>query len=514
MRIKKLLQGMAVTALAAAAWAGAGSAGASASIGINAIDVDENDQKIIVTPGDNREVIFGVAKKGTNRKSGKTTFKISAWDVHDVNGATKIKMDLSKLNAAKDNFIAVMTGDMDIPYIIRIPASDKVNVLTYNAQKHELEFLAGSSKRNAVAAKKFQYRIPGGSWTEKELEKGVIKDVFSEYQCYGASLYVRTCAVDKALEADTYYSDAYDASNLDNKLPVYVSGTLPGKISKLNIAKQANGPSVSVQYAAGTLTLPKAAEYRVLTAEEAKETTTKETTEGTTKNIEYKFKKFDVTENGETKQLEIAPTNATKATKGVRADVLLGSEAAPATSGAVGILEVRTKAKVNDSSPKRAKCASKWTRINLEVTAPLSNEELGGEAIITSASSVDAASGGAGVKYAVVKDEKGEKTFVSVAYGDSKYDDSIKTWKGTIRFTNIGSDDYQIVVSDKEVTNVSELPTTGVKTLAAGNTSTKIVNLTNVERGKFIYIRKAGNQSKKKWAGVYRLFGIADIPET
>lgn len=505
MRIKKLLQGAAVTALAMAAWAGAGSAGASASINIDAVDVNEDNQEIIVEPGDNREVLFGVAKKGTNRKSGKTTFKISAWDVHDVNGAEEVKMDLSKLNATKDNFIAVMTGDMEIPYIIRIPASDKVNVLTYNAEKHELEFLAGSSKRNAVAATKFQYRIPGGGWKEKDLVKGVIKDVFSEYQCYGASLYVRTCAVDKKLEEDTYYSDAYDALNLDNKIPVYVSGTLPGKISKLNIAKQANGPSVSVQYAAGTLTLPKAAEYRVLTAEEA--------AKGTDNSIVYKFKKFDVTENGETKQLEIAPTNATKATKGVRADVLLGSEAEPATSGSVGILEVRTKAKANDSSPKRAKCASKWTRINLEVTAPLSDTELGGQSVITSASSV-AVSGGAGVKYAVVKDSEGKNTLVSVAYGDSKCDKDSKKWKGTIRFTNVGSDDYQIVVSDKKVTNVSELPTTGVKTLAAGNTSTKIVNLTNVESGKFIYIRKAGNQSKKKWAGVYRLFGVADIPET
>lgn len=503
MRIKKLLQGAAVTALAAAAWAGAGSAGASASINIDAVNVDEDNQKIVVTPGDNREVLFGVAKKGTNRKSGKTTFKISAWDVHDVNGSNEVKMDLSKLNAAKDNFIAVMTGDMDIPYIIRIPASDKVNVLTYNAEKHELEFLAGSSKRNAVAATKFQYRIPGGGWKNEELTKGVIKDVFSEYQCQGASLYVRTCAVDKKLETDTYYSDAYDASNLNNKLPVYVSGTLPGKISKLNIAKQANGPSVSVQYTAGTLTLPKAAEYRVLTA--------KETTGGTDKNTEYTFKEFDVTENGETKKSTVVATDVSRVTKGVRADVLLGSEADPATSGSVGVLEVRTKAKVNDSSPKKAKCASKWTRINLEVTAPLSDAELGGSAVIASASSVAAVSGGAGVKYAVVKDDK-DKTVVSVVYGDSKKDGS--KWKGTIRFTNIGSDDYQIVVSDKEVTDISKLPTTGVKTLAAGNTSTKIVNLDNVESGSFIYIRKAGNQSKKKWAGIYRLFGVADIPET
>lgn len=503
MNIKKLLQGMTITALAIIAWFGTGSADASASIGIEAVKVDTEAQQIIVTPGANdMEVLFGIAKKGNNGKAGKTVFKTSAWDVHDVNGSSEVKMDLSKLNAAKENFIAVMTGDMDKPYIIRIPASDKVNVLTYNAEKHELEFEAGSSKSNAVAAKSFQYRILGGSWrTVNDLEKGVAKNVFSEYQCQGASLYVRTCAVQKDLTEDSYYSDVYDASNLDNKLQVYSAGTLPGKISKLNIAKQANGPSVSVQYTAGTLTLPKAAEYRVLLQKKGANGAADE----------YIFKEFDVTEGETTSKTNVKPTDATKITKDVKVDELLSTTSEAAIAGAAGILEVRTKAKVNNSSPKKAKCASKWTRINLEVTAPLTDEELGGEDVIASAISM-VTSGGAGVAKAVIKDAK-KNTVVTVAYGDSKQVGG--SWKGTIRFTNIGSDDYQIVTvaSNAAITDVSELPKTGVKTLAAGNTSTKIVNLTDVESGSYIYIRKAGNQSKKKWAGVYRLFGVADIPK-
>lgn len=502
MRINRLLQGMAVTALAAAAWTGIGAADASASISINNVCVNTNDQQIVVTPGQgDKEVLFGIAKKGNNKKAGKTVFKISAWDVHDVNGSSEVKMDLSKLNATKENFIAVMTGDMDTPYIIRILAADKVNVLTYNAEKHELDFKAGNSKRNAVAAKAFQYRIPGGGWTtvnENEVDKGVTRNVFSEYQSQGASLYIRTLAVQEELKQDSYYSDVYDANNLDNKLPVYLAGTLPGKISKLNIAKQANGPAVSVQYTAGTVTLPKAAEYRVLLKKQEKG---KEA--GSENTDKYEFKEFQKTEGDKTITTNIEETNATKATTGVKVDTLLSTAAEPATTGAVGILEVRTKAKANDSSPKKAKCASKWTRINLEVTAPLTDEELGDEKVITSACSIDAATSG-GIKYAVVveKDSAGvERKLVTVAYGASE---------GTIRFTNIGSDDYQILVSKEEVDDISKLPATGAKTLAAGNVSTKIVNLTNVEQGSYIYIRKAGNQSKKKWAGVYRLFGVVD----
>ena len=138
MRIRRLLQGTVVIALSVMAWAGAGSVDTSASINISNVRVDTKAQQIVVTPNSgDKEVLFSVAKKGSNKKTGKTTFKMSAWDVYDVNGSGNITIDLSKLNAAKENFIAVMTGDMDKPFIIKIPASDKVNVLTYNAQKHE-----------------------------------------------------------------------------------------------------------------------------------------------------------------------------------------------------------------------------------------------------------------------------------------------------------------------------------------------------------------------------------------
>lgn len=501
MRIKRLLHGSAIAVLAVLSWAVAGSAGTSASIGISNIKVDTKAQQVVVTPGaKDKEVLFSVAKKGSNGKTGKTTFKMSAWDVHDVTGNGNIVMDLSKLNATKENFIAVMTGDMDKPFIIKIPASDKVNVLTYDAQKHELEFKAGDSKGNAVAATSFEYRTQNGKWSEvQELEKGIAKNIFEQYQFQGASLYVRTCNVQKdKLEADAYYSNVYDASNLDNKLDVYVAGKLPGKVSKLNIAKQANGPAVSVQYTAGTLTLPKAAEYRLLVKGE---------------DGSYNFKEFDTTKDGQDVKEKIVSTDATTATKGVRIDTMFGTTDNPATSGAIGVLEIRTKAKENNSSPQRAKCASKWTRIGLEVTAPLTVPELGGAATMAAASAVgEAASGGAGIANAVVLNKDGKKV-VSVQYGDSSEGTDGK-WKGKIRFTNIGDDEYQIIAVENEVKDIAELEKVkGAIILAAGSSSTKIATLSDVKNESYIYIRKAGNQSKKKWVGVYTLFGRADIPK-
>ena len=139
MRLKKLLQGTAFTVLATAVCLAAGKTDASAQISQDSVTVDTDKQQMIVKPetGD-KEVVISVAKKG--KKRGNITFKMSQWDVHDVNGAKEVKVDLSKLSNVKDNFIAVKTEDMDTPFIVRIPAAAKVNVITYNAEKHELDF--------------------------------------------------------------------------------------------------------------------------------------------------------------------------------------------------------------------------------------------------------------------------------------------------------------------------------------------------------------------------------------
>ena len=493
MRLKKLLQGTAFTVLATAACLAAGKTDASAQISQDSVTVDTDKQQMIVKPetGD-KEVVISVAKKG--KKRGNITFKMSQWDVHDVNGAKEVKVDLSKLSNVKDNFIAVKTEDMDTPFIVRIPAAAKVNVITYNAEKHELDFKAGDKKSYAKAAEKFQYRTPYSGWsTPEKLTDGKKADIFRKYQYQGLGVYLRTPAT-KAKDALTPnngdYKNVYDAKNLDTKLSVYDSGSFPGKITKLNIAKQAKGPSVPVQYGAGTVTIPKAVEYRVLIKNS--ETNT------------YSFKQFTV--NTETKDGEPASTETktietadkSRATKDFPVARLLStSDTTLATSGAIGVLEVRTASKENDSSPKRAKCASNWTRVPIEVTSPFTEKELDGKATIASANSIiatgsatDTKYGDGGVRWAkIIKDEK---QVVAVTYG------TYSNGKGTVRFTNIGDDSYQIVVSESKVDSIDKLDTKNAKTLAArGSSATKILNLTNVNDGYYIYT----------------LLGVVDFPK-
>ncbi|HBA97379.1 MAG TPA: hypothetical protein DCZ23_04640 [Lachnospiraceae bacterium] len=523
MRLKKLLQGTAFAVFATAAWLGAGG-DASAQVAPANVKVDTEKQQMIVKPeADDKEVIISVAKKG--KKKGNITFKMSQWDVHDVNGAKEVKVDLSKLSNVKDNFIAVKTEDMAVPFIVRIPAAAKVNVITYNAEKHELDFKAGAKKNYAKAAEKFQYRTPYGSWSEPEaLTEGKKADIFQKYQYRGLGVYLRTPAT-KSGEAlipnNGDYKNVYDAKNIDTKLSVYDSGSFPGKITKLNVAKKAKGPAVPVQYGAGTVTLPKAVEYRILIKND--ETGT------------YEFKQFKAATEAkegepavtETKTIETA--DKARATKNVKvADLLSVTEGQPATSGAAGVLEVRTAGKPNDYKPKKAKCASNWTRIAIEVTAPFTDEELGGKEVIASASSIVTSEsaigkttyGDAGVRYAKIckisEDGKTSTPVVTVSYGTSSPLSSAtgSAVKGTVRFTNIGDEPYQIVVSKTEVMNIDDLDTKNAKTLAArGRAASKMLSYTNIEDKSYIYIRRAGNQSTKTWAGVYRLFGVVDFPK-
>ena len=64
-------------------------------------------------------------------------------------------------------------------------------------------------------------------------------------------MYIRTPGegLSKITEtSDNELKDCYDAGNIDKAVKVYDAPRLPGRETKLNIAKQANGPSVSVQY--------------------------------------------------------------------------------------------------------------------------------------------------------------------------------------------------------------------------------------------------------------------------
>lgn len=454
MRKRRKLQWAAVAVFAAAAWTWAGADGASAAITAGDIEASGTEQKMYVNAGQDKELFFGTATM--SKKPDKVLFRVSAWNLYELGSSTRAEIDLSKLSNVKDNFIAVKTDDMEVPVIVRIPATDRVSVVKYNGATKELDIKTGTSKSNVKAAGAYEWRTVYSNWqtpeASQQLSDGKVSGVFGEFQFQGATLYVRTPG--EALSAitgttDTSLGNSYDASNPDKKLEVYDAPKLPGKETKLNIAKQANGPSVSVQYNSGTLTLPKLSEYRVVTVS------------GSTISIPG-----EVVKNVSVK-------------KGVTIDELLPGNIES------GILEVR---KEPDESKK--KCASRWTRIPLEMPSALavSGSDQVGNGGIKNVTIVDETSA-SGTKPVLVKAE-----YVN---GSKGYD---------VVLTSTSDDSYKVVVMDKE-----EKP--------AANASAKLLraksslSLSDLKDGQVIYIRQEGSSRTKTWVGEYTKFGTVDFPK-
>lgn len=260
MRIKRVLQGTALTALAAAAWMGATSVDASAAtIPTDNIKVDTDAQSMNVKTND-AEVLFAVGTYSTRNKS----VKVSAWDVYDVADKTKgVDIDLSKLSNVKDNYIVVKTEKAD-PTYIKISASLKGQKLTFNAGNRSLKIEPKSGATNPSG--KWEYRTSYGDWQDLATTNEVA-DVFGGYQNQGASLYVRAKAatVSSITAIDEKVSDAADPDK--KEISVYNAGSLPGKETKLNISKRANGPTITADYVNRTVKFKNGSTYRVWAAD-------------------------------------------------------------------------------------------------------------------------------------------------------------------------------------------------------------------------------------------------------
>ena len=229
MKIKRVLQGTALAALAAAAWMGAGSTDASAKVSTDDISIEDG---VIYMSSDDAEIMVSIVQVKNNQ------FQIKNWDVYEDGCAT---VDLSKLNNAKDNYVAVLTDDAK-PFFLKIAKTDKPGKATYNYKTGTLTF------GTLTDLSKAEYRTVNSGW---DLVSGL--DV-SMYNYQGASLYMRV--------KDTLKSPVLNASEkLDDKstknttedYAVYDIGSLASKEVKFNVAKQANGPSLSGDYVKNTI---------------------------------------------------------------------------------------------------------------------------------------------------------------------------------------------------------------------------------------------------------------------
>lgn len=389
MKIKRVLQGTALTALAAA-WMGAGSTDASAAVNpATGVAFDGNSLNI-TAESDDLEIMTSVAKaSGSDNK-----IKISAWDVYEGNTA---KVDLSKLNVTKDSYIAVKTDDMDKPFLVKIAATTKKTKVDLNKE---------TAKINKVTltegdATEIQVRTAIGAYGEKA---AVSSFDFSNYQYQGASLYVRVPAkITKATKEANQLPSAI--KNDETKYDVYSVGSLPGKEAKVNIAKQANGPSVPVDYVKGKVTIPNKTQYRVVVA-----------TAGAL-----------ATSGGS--------VSTQKETKPV-SDLLNGASKA--------VIEVRKAATAGK------KCASKWTRV--EITAPKTFAEDG----ITTDFKADAATDAA-----IAKVTTGSALEIKYTTKTSRN----VTTKTGFSITNNSSVAFQYYVGD----NASTAADKDIKTIKASN---------------------------------------------
>lgn len=473
MKMKKLLQSMAFTAAFAAAFVIAGTVDASAATAltngttpVGNVSVDMKEQTLTFTK------IQGASPKellvGMGTANAKGAIKIATWDVYDLErDGTKvpapITVDLSKLSNTKVNYVEIKTDDIDDPMVIQIPAVATKNTVTYNAQSNELTFKAGEADATTI-----EYRTAYSDWREVKGVSSGKATAFSEYQEQGATLYVRTpgAAADTELVKYTGQTTLTDATSKKELSNVYVSGSLPGKEVKLAIAKKANGPKVTVDYTKAVLTFAKGTEYRIL-----------ETGTATTPSDPNGYK------NAPVSTFLSAPS---------------------------GVLEVRTAAVVNNDAPKKAKAASKWTRVDVETPAEVANvsKDMNADTAEKPIEGNDekVTVGGGGIANAYVGTSK-EAATVTAEYvvKSNKY--------ASVKLTNKSNIVYQISVISGDVTDPEKGKIFTLKAVKGETPGTVSIDKKVAVKGAKVYIREAGVKADQKWVGAYTEFGLVDPVE-
>lgn len=434
MKIKKVLQGTALTALAAAAWMGAGSTDASAAINPET-DIQASGNTLTITRNGNAEIMVSVVKVS----SGKTPLK--SWDVYD--GAGDVTVDLSKLNVTKDNYVAVKTNDAE-PFFLKITKTAKPAKAKYDYSKKPEEALDfGDLTKTA------EYRTAFSGWQD------VSGADFTQYQYQGASLYLRAKG---ALKNPVSASETVDdKSTKDTEAyKVYDIGSLSSKEVKLNIRKQANGPSLTGDYVKGIVKTKDTLSCRLVKDND--------------------FYKMNL-ESGAVSGAGITSSSAIVKTgfKSTEVEKLLKGF----NAGDKVVFEVRTDATAT-------KPASKWARLEIDVPsliADTSDEKVfeQSKGITTNGAIVTS---GAAVKASVTFTDKGKN-------GAHKYTD---------------------IVIKNDGTSTIDVKVDGVtKTYTLKATKTAKITKSNGDSKK-VWVRVAGDKANKKWAGAWTEVGKITFP--
>lgn len=434
MKIKRVLQGTALTALAAAAWMGAGSTDASAANTEDIyVSVDNVENVIYVGSDTTPEVMVSIVQV----KNGVT--QIKNWDVYDNGNAT---IDLSKLNTTKDNFIAVMT-DKHEPVILKIGKTDKPGKAAYNYKTEALTF-------GTTTLDKVEFRTLSTGWYGAEDAPYMISS--GCYNSQGATLYMRTAGTLKDPVKLTETVDDKATKTITEKYEVYDIGSLPGKEVKLNIAKQANGPSLSGDYVKNTIKSKDGLPCRVVASD-------------------GEFYNVNLT-NGDKVAAQTPGAITAKSAK--TAD--LEKMTAGFIPGEKIVVEVRT-----DATEKKP--ASKWSRLKIIVPDVIPADKIKTEAgVVTNGAVVTS----------------GEAISVNASYTEKAGKNGAKSYT-------------DVVIENKGKSNVDiKLGESGKTTTVKASKSAKYKK--TVADNQKLYMRTSGDKADKVWAGKWTEIGSVKFP--
>lgn len=448
MKMKRVLQGTAVAALATAAWIGAGSIDASAAVDVGSIGFSPNEGHITVDPGDALEVMVGFAKG----KAGKD-LKISNWDIYD--GSAEI--DLSKLKSQDSNYIVLKTDDMSAPIALKLDATGKKFKGALNPVDGKIVF---QDDGKDVTPEDYEVKVNDASGWMPGSDISIENIESLQYQ--GGTIYVRKAGIDKAAvdKTETGKTDngGYKVSTEKQNIvtperkeafkdcKVIEIGSLAAKEVKLSVSKQANGPSIKADYVKGTVKAKKGVEYRLVDADGLSEPISKGAfcVDGAAEDV---------------------------------ANILAGRKSA--------VLEVRVAASIKDGATglnvKKNKCASKWKRIEIE--APKTMAEAG----LTTPNAVSAAT----TKEAINVVATG-----SSAYVTAKLESKKDAYTGNI-------------IIESKTDAIDYFCGTAAPTAKDKTKSIKAKKETVIKdaAGKNLWIRVAGDKKDSKWAGAWENLG-------
>lgn len=269
--LRKVMMGASVGALALAVVGGVNAEAAAAK---NDGGINAKNQTMEVSNTDTKKstesfVSFDAAKYDKKAKADVWNAK-AKWDVYDLAAKGSAIVDLSALNTAKDNYIAVQDyANTDAVNVLKIPADTDKFSGAYAAGKVTFKKGKEAVDLSKEGAPTFEYRtLNASTWTVYDPADTDL----SNYAQQGATLYFRKAAAD--FEFGDAVADAEENANMT--VATAEAGNFAGKEFKVKVAKMGNGPSVAIDYVNAKLKTNDKLEYRTEIAGEEWTATTKD----------------------------------------------------------------------------------------------------------------------------------------------------------------------------------------------------------------------------------------------